>query len=273
MSTYVISDPRKVTTKRVRDMKAAGEKIAMLTSYDYTMASLVDKAGVDVVLVGDSASNVMQGNATTVPITLDEMIMYGRTVVRACKRAFVLVDMPFGTYQGDPIDAQRNAVRIMQETGADGVKLEGGRAILDNVKMILRAGIPVCGHLGLTPQSINQFGSFVTRATNDAEAQALLEDAKALAEAGCFMLVLEKIPAALGSLVTRSISIPTIGIGAGPDTDGQVLVAHDMLGLNMGFKPKFLRLYDNLGERLIDSVGNYISDVKQGAFPTLDESY
>ncbi len=273
MSSYVITDARKVTTKRMLDMKRTGEKIAMLTSYDFTMAGLVDRAGMDVILVGDSASNVMQGHATTVPITLDEMIVYGRTVARACKRAFVLVDMPFGTYQGDPIDAQRNAVRIMQETGADGVKLEGGRPILDNVKMILRAGIPVCAHLGLTPQSINQFGSYVTRATDDAEARTLLEDARALADAGCFMLVLEKIPSTLAAEVTRAIDIPTIGIGAGPDTDGQVLVAHDMLGLNMGFKPKFLRLYDHMGEQMTESVGHYISDVKTGAFPTLDESY
>ncbi len=273
MSTYTITDARKVTTKRVRDMKAAGEKIAMLTGYDFTMASLLDQAGIDVILVGDSASNVMQGNLTTVPITLDEMIIYGRSVVRACKRALVLIDMPFGTYQGDPIDAQRNAVRIMQETGADGVKLEGGREILDNVKMILRAGIPVCAHLGLTPQSINQFGSYATRATTDEEAQRLLIDAQALSQAGCFMLVMEKIPAELAARVTRSIAIPTIGIGAGAGTDGQVLVMQDMLGLNMGFKPKFLRLYDHMGEQMINSVGNYISDVKSGAFPTADESY
>jgi 3-methyl-2-oxobutanoate hydroxymethyltransferase len=273
MSTYTVTDPRKVTTKRVQTMKQQGEKIAMITSYDYTMASLVDQAGIDMLLVGDSASNVMQGNATTIPITIDDMIVYGRTVVRAVKRAMVLVDMPFGTYQGDPMEAQRNAVRIMQETGADGVKLEGGQLMCQAIKMIMRAGIPVCGHLGLTPQSINQFGSFVTRATEDAEAQQLIEDAKALEAAGCFAVVLEKIPAALATRVTKMLHVPTIGIGAGGGTDGQVLVAHDMLGLNMSFKPKFLRIYNNLGEQIIDSVGNYINDVKNSDFPNENEQY
>ena len=253
MSTYTVSDPRKVTTKRIADMRIAGEKIAMITAYDYTMATLVDQAGIDIILVGDSASNVMQGNATTIPITIDDMIVYGRTVARAVKRAMVIVDMPFGTYQGDPMDAQRNAVRIMQETGADGVKLEGGREMRAAIEMILRAGIPVMGHLGLTPQSINKFGTYATRAEDEAEATRLLADAKVLAEIGCFG--------------------PTIGIGGGGACSGQVLVLHDMLGLNREFKPKFLRVYNNLGEQIIDSVGNYITDVKSGDFPNENEQY
>ena len=273
MSTYTVSDPRKVTTKRIADMRLAGEKIAMITAYDFTMATLVDQAGIDIILVGDSASNVMQGNATTIPITIDDMIVYGRTVVRAVKRAMVIVDMPFGTYQGDPIEAQRNAVRIMQETGADGVKLEGGREMRSAIEMILRAGIPVMGHLGLTPQSINKFGTYATRAEDEAEATRLLADAKVLAEIGCFGIVLEKIPATLAAKVTQSINVPTIGIGGGGACSGQVLVLHDMLGLNREFKPKFLRVYNNLGEQIIDSVGNYITDVKSGDFPNADEQY
>ena len=273
MSTYTITDPKKVTTKRIQDLKNAGEKIAMITSYDYTMASLVDKAGVEMILVGDSASNVMQGNDTTVPITLSDMVVFGRTVVKGTKRAFVLIDMPFGTYQGDPMEAQRNAIRIMQETGADGVKLEGGSDMVPAIRMILRAGIPVCGHLGLTPQSINKFGSYATRAVEEAEAQRLVSDAHALQEVGCFARVLEKIPAALATKVTAELTIPTIGIGAGHNCSGQVLVLHDMLGLNTSFKPKFLRLYNNLGEQIIDSVGNYINDVKSGDFPNENEEY
>ena len=273
MSTYTVSDPRKVTTKRIADMRNAGEKIAMITAYDYTMATLVDQAGIDIILVGDSASNVMQGNATTIPITIDDMIVYGRTVVRAVKRAMVIVDMPFGTYPGDPMDAQRNAVRIMQETGADGVKLEGGREMRPAIEMILRAGIPVMGHLGLTPQSINKFGTYATRAEGEAEATRLLADAKVLAEIGCFGIVLEKIPATLAAKVTQSINVPTIGIGGGGACSGQVLVLHDMLGLNREFKPKFLRVYNNLGEQIIDSVGNYITDVKSGDFPNENEQY
>ena len=273
MSTYTITDTKKVTTKRIKDMMLCGEKIAMLTSYDYTMASLVDQAGIDIILVGDSASNVMQGNATTIPITVDDMIVFGRTVARAAKRAMVIVDMPFGSYQGDPIEAPRHAVRIMRETGADGVKLEGGREMRGAIEMILRAGIPVMGHLGLTPQSINKFGTYATRATGDEEALRLLADAQVLDEVGCFALVLEKIPAMLAQRVTDSISIPTIGIGAGAATHGQVLVAHDMLGLNTAFKPKFLRLYNNLGEQIVDSVGNYINDVKRGDFPNENEQY
>lgn len=273
MSTYTPTDPNKVTTKRIKDMMLAGEKIAMITSYDYTMASLVDQAGVDIILVGDSASNVMQGNATTLPITVDDMIVYARTVARAAKRAMVVVDMPFGSYQGDPIEAQRNAVRIMRETGADGVKLEGGREMRGAIEMILRAGIPVMGHLGLTPQSINKFGTYATRAQDEAEALRLIADAKVLDEAGCFAIVLEKIPAQLAAKVSQSVSVPTIGIGAGPACAGQVLVAHDMLGLNSAFKPKFLRVYNNLGEQIIDSVGNYIVDVKSGDFPNEHEQY
>jgi len=273
MSTYTVQDTRKVTTKRIKDMMLAGEKIAMLTSYDYTMATLVDQAGIDIILVGDSASNVMQGNATTIPITVDDMIVYGRTVARAAKRAMVIIDMPFGSYQGDPIEAQRNAVRIMRETGADGVKLEGGREMRGAIEMILRAGIPVMGHLGLTPQSINKFGTYATRATDEREAIRLLADARVLDEIGCFAVVLEKIPATLANRVTAELSVPTIGIGGGAGCDGQVLVAHDMLGLNRGFKPKFLRVYNNIGEQIIDSVGSYITDVKNGTFPNENESY
>ncbi len=273
MSSYTVSDTKKITTKRIAEMKRTGEKIAMLTAYDYTMASLLDEAGVEMILVGDSASNVMQGNLTTVPITLDEMIVYGKTVAKAAKRAMVLIDMPFGTYQGDPYEAQRNAIRIMQETGADGVKMEGGAEIRDAIELILRAGIPVCGHLGLTPQSVYKFGSYALRASGDAEAKKLKEDALLLQELGCFILVTEKIPAALAREVTAMLDIPTIGIGAGSGTDGQVLVLQDMLGLNRGFKPKFLRLYDHLGDQIIDSVGNYINDVKNGEFPNEQEQY
>ena len=272
MSTYTVTDPRKVTTKRIADMRLAGEKIAMITAYDYTMATLVDQAGIDIILVGDSASNVMQGNATTIPITIDDMIVYGRTVVRAVKRAMVIVDMPFGTYQGDPMDAQRNAVRIMQETGADGVKLEGGREMRPAIEMILRAGIPVMGHLGLTPQSINKFGTYAVRAREEAEAEKLISDAHALEEAGCFGIVLEKIPAALTQRVCRELRIPVIGIGGGP-ADGQVLVIHDMLGMNKGFSPKFLRRYADLFTVMTDAIGRYITDVKSCDFPSAEESY
>ena len=273
MSTYTVSDPRKVTTKRIADMRMAGEKIAMITAYDFTMATLVDQAGIDIILVGDSASNVMQGNATTIPITIDDMIVYGRTVVRAVKRAMVIVDMPFGTYQGDPYKAQENAVRLIQSTGIDSVKCEGGSEIREALELIIRAGIPVCGHLGLTPQSIYQFGTYALRAQEEAEAQKLIDDAKMLEEIGCYAVVLEKIPAALAKLVTESVGIPTIGIGAGVHCDGQVLVVQDMLGMNMGFKPKFLRHYNNLGEQIIDSVNHYVEDVKKGLFPGESESY
>ena len=273
MSTYTVSDPRKVTTKRIADMRIAGEKIAMITAYDYTMATLVDQAGIDIILVGDSASNVMQGNATTIPITIDDMIVYGRTVARAVKRAMVIVDMPFGTYQGDPMEAQRNAVRIMQETGADGVKLEGGREMRAAIEMILRAGIPVMGHLGLTPQSINKFGTYAVRAKEEAEAEKLISDAELLAATGCFGIVLEKVPAQLAARVTNEISCPTIGIGAGNGCDGQVLVVADMLGMTQGFSPRFLRRYANLNEIITDAVGHYVNDVKSGDFPNESESY
>ena len=270
---YIVSDNQKITTKRIREMKQTGEKIAVLTSYDYTIASLVEQGGVDMIHVGDSASNVMQGNYTTVPITIDDMIVYGRTVARACHRAMTCIDMPFGTYQGDPYEAQRNAVKIIQQTGIDSVKVEGGEEIAPAIELIIRSGIPVFGHLGLTPQSVYQFGSYAVRAQEEAEAQKLLNDAKLLEDLGCFALVLEKIPADLAQRVTESIGIPTVGIGAGPHCDGQVLVVQDMLGMNMGFSPKFLRRYNNLGEQIIESVGNYVSDVKAGTYPNEQEQY
>ena len=254
-------------------MKQTGEKIAVLTSYDYTIASLVEQGGVDMIHVGDSASNVMQGNYTTVPITIDDMIVYGRTVARACQRAMTCIDMPFGTYQGDPYEAQRNAVKLIQQTGIDSVKVEGGEEIAPAIELIIRSGIPVFGHLGLTPQSVYQFGSFAVRAQEEAEAKKLLNDAKLLEQLGCFAIVLEKIPADLARRVTESVAIPTVGIGAGPHCDGQVLVVQDMLGMNMGFSPKFLRRYNNLGEQIIESVGNYVSDVKAGTYPNEQEQY
>lgn len=270
---YIVSDSKKITTKRIREMKQTGEKIAVLTSYDYTIASLVEQGGVDMIHVGDSASNVMQGNYTTVPITIDDMIVYGRTVARACRRAMTCIDMPFGTYQGDPYEAQRNAVKLIQQTGIDSVKVEGGEEIAPAIELIIRSGIPVFGHLGLTPQSVYQFGSFAVRAQEEAEAKKLLNDAKLLEQLGCFAIVLEKIPADLARRVTESVAIPTVGIGAGPHCDGQVLVVQDMLGMNMGFSPKFLRRYNNLGEQIIESVGNYVSDVKAGTYPNEQEQY
>ena len=270
---YIVSDNKKITTKRIREMKQAGEKIAVLTSYDYTIASLVEQGGVDMIHVGDSASNVMQGNYTTVPITLDDMIVYGRTVARACHRAMTCIDMPFGTYKGDPYEAQRNAVKLIQQTGIDSVKVEGGEEIAPAIELIIRSGIPVFGHLGLTPQSVYQFGSFAVRGQEEAEAQKLLNDAKLLEQLGCFAIVLEKIPAELARRVTESVGIPTVGIGAGPHCDGQVLVVQDMLGMNMGFSPKFLRRYNNLGEQIIESVGHYVSDVKAGTYPNEQEQY
>jgi 3-methyl-2-oxobutanoate hydroxymethyltransferase len=254
-------------------MKQSGEKIAMLTAYDYSMAKLLDATKIDIVLVGDSAANVMEGFETTLPITLDEMIVYASSVKRAIKRALVVVDMPFGTYQGNSKLALASAIRIMKETGADAIKLEGGEEVLESICRILTAGIPVMGHLGLTPQSINKFGTYVVRATQEEEANRLIHDAHVLEDAGCFSIVLEKIPAKLAARVTGELKIPTIGIGAGSSTDGQVLVAHDMLGLNTAFKPKFLRLYNNLGEQIVDSEGNYISDVKRGDFPNENEQY
>ncbi len=245
----------------------------MLTAYDFTTAQIVDGAGVDVVLVGDSASNVMAGNQTTLPITLDQMIYHARSVVRGVKRALVVCDMPFGTYQVNATEGVRNAIRIMQETGCDALKLEGGVEILDTVRAILDAGIPVMGHLGLIPQSINKFGTYAVRAKDEAEADKLLADARALAAAGCFGVVLEKIPAALAGHVAREVKIPVIGIGAGGDVDGQVLVVTDMLGMNVAFKPKFLRHYANLHEIMTDAIGRYVGDVKDGSFPSESEQY
>ena len=272
MSGYLVDDTRKVTASRLKEMKAEGKKIAMLTSYDYTTASIVDAAGVDSILIGDSASNVMAGNATTLPITLDEMIYHARSVARGAKRAFVVCDMPFGTYQVDAKEAVRNAVRIMKETGVDALKLEGGVEIIDAVRGILAAGIPVVGHLGLTPQSINKFGGYGLRAKEDAEAAKLLSDVKLLAEAGVCAIVLEKIPAALAAKAVASVDVPIIGIGAGA-ADGQVLVVDDMLGMNKGFKPKFLRRYADLYSIMTDAVGQYVSDVKDASFPNEQESY
>lgn len=264
---------KRVTTHILSEMKLKGEKIAMLTSYDYSMASIVDHAGVDVILVGDSASNVMAGHETTLPITLNQMIYHGASVVRAVKRALVVIDLPFGTYQGNSKEALYSSIRIMKECSADAVKLEGGREIIESVNRILSAGIPVMGHLGLTPQSIHKFGTYAVRAKDDEEAKKLLEDAKMLEEAGCFALVLEKIPATLATKVAESLSIPVIGIGAGGGVDGQVLVAHDMLGITQEFSPRFLRRYHNLFEEIKGAVENYIGDVKSRDFPSEKEQY
>ena len=269
----VESKVRAVTTLRLKEMKDRGEKIAMLTSYDYSMAKIVDAAGVDVILVGDSAANVMAGYETTVPITLDAMIYHARSVVRAVERALVVVDLPFGTYQGNSKMALDSAIRIMKETEADAVKLEGGEEILESVERILTAGIPIMGHLGLTPQSIHKFGTYNVRAKEEAEAEKLVRDAHLLSEAGCFGIVLEKIPAALAARVTGELSIPTIGIGAGGGTDGQVLVIHDMLGINKGFSPRFLRRYADLHTVMTDAVGRYVADVKSQDFPNEQEQY
>ncbi|MFA4180704.1 3-methyl-2-oxobutanoate hydroxymethyltransferase [Xylanibacter rodentium] len=273
MNGYLISDTRKVTTHRLIEMKRKGEKISMLTSYDFTTAGIVDKAGMDVILVGDSASNVMAGNTTTLPMTVDQMIYHARSVVRGVNRALVVCDMPFGSYQTGDTDGVKNAIRIMKESGCDALKLEGGVEILDTVRRILDAGIPVMAHLGLTPQSINKFGTYAVRAKDEAEAEKLISDAKALDEAGCFGLVLEKVPAILATKVTKEISIPTIGIGAGNGTDGQVLVVADMLGMTQGFSPRFLRRYANLNSIMTEAIGHYIEDVKNGDFPNEKESY
>ena len=267
------SKVRAVTTLRLKEMKDRGEKIAMLTSYDYSMAKIVDAAGVDVILVGDSAANVMAGYETTVPITLDAMIYHARSVVRAVERALVVVDLPFGTYQGNSKMALDSAIRIMKETEADAVKLEGGEEILESVERILTAGIPIMGHLGLTPQSIHKFGTYTVRAREEAEAEKLVRDARLLEEAGCFAVVLEKIPAVLAERVSKELSIPTIGIGAGGGTDGQVLVIHDMLGINKGFSPRFLRRYADLHTVMTDAVGRYVADVKSQDFPNEQEQY
>lgn len=269
----VESTTRAVTTLRLKEMKDRGEKISMLTSYDYSMAKIVDAAGIDVILVGDSAANVMAGYETTLPITLDMMIYHASSVTRAVNRSLVVVDMPFGTYQGDSKAALDSAVRIMKETEADAVKLEGGEEVIDSIRRILSAGIPVMGHLGLTPQSIHKFGTYTVRAKEEAEAQKLIHNAHLLEKAGCFSLVLEKIPAALAARVSSELSIPTIGIGAGPGTDGQVLVLHDMLGINKGFSPRFLRRYADLYTTMTDAVSKYIEDVKSGDFPNENEQY
>lgn len=271
MSVY--QEIKKVTTHRLFEMKQKREKISMLTAYDFSLARLVDQAGIDVILVGDSASNVMAGNETTLPITLDQMIYHGTSVVRAVKRALVVVDMPFGTYQGNSRAALNTAIRIMKETAADAVKLEGGSEVIKSVKRILSAGIPVMGHLGLMPQSINKFGTYSVRAKEKEEAEKLMADALLLEEAGCFALVLEKIPAQLGSEVSGRLNIPVIGIGAGSDCDGQVLVLHDMLGITQQFSPRFLRRYANLADSITSAVGNYILDIKSGDFPNELEQY
>ena len=273
MAGYLVSDARKVTTHRFIEMKQRSEKISMLTSYDYTMAGIVDGAGIDGILIGDSASNVMAGNATTLPMTVDQMIYHARSVVRGVKRALVVCDMPFGSYQVDRHEGVKNAVRIMKESGCDALKLEGGEEILDTVKGILDAGIPVMGHLGLTPQSINKFGTYAVRAKDEAEAEKLRRDAALLQEVGCFSVVLEKVPALLAEEVTKNLTIPTIGIGAGGKTDGQILVIADMLGMTQGFSPRFLRRYANLNEVITDAIGKYVSDVKSLDFPNEQESY
>lgn len=257
----------------LHEMKLRGEKISMLTAYDYSMARIIDGAGVDVILVGDSASNVMAGNQSTLPITLDEMIYHARGVVRGCNRALVVVDMPFGTYQGNSKEALASSIRIMKETGAHAVKLEGGQEISESVIRILSAGIPVMGHLGLTPQSIHKFGTYVVRAKSEEEAAKLVDDAHILEDAGCFALILEKIPAKLACQVTKAIKIPVIGIGAGPNVDGQVLVLHDMLGITQEFSPRFLRRYHNLDAEITGAVKNYITDVKSLDFPNQKEQY
>jgi len=270
---YLYRDVSKVTTHVLQRMRNEGEKIAMLTAYDYSTARLLDEAKIDVILVGDSAANVMAGYKTTLPITLNDMIYHASSVVRAVERALVVVDMPFGAYQGNSKEALASAIRIMKESGADAVKMEGGKEIAESIDRILSAGIPVMGHLGLTPQSINKFGTYTVRATTQKEVEKLLEDAKILEECGCFALVLEKIPAAIGKQVTDSINIPTIGIGAGPGTSGQVLVFHDMMGYTQQFSPRFLRRYHNFSEEIIGAVTNYITDVKQCSFPNEKEQY
>jgi len=269
----VHSTVRKVTTHVLHEMKLKGEKIAMLTGYDFSMARILDQSGVDIILVGDSASNVMAGYETTLPITLDNMIYHAASVVRATKRALIVVDLPFGTYQGNSKKALASAVRIMKETGASAVKIEGGHEIIDSVDRILSAGIPVMGHLGLTPQSIHKFGTYVVRATHDEEAEKLIKDAQKLEKAGCFAIVLEKIPATLGEKVSKMLRIPTIGIGAGGQTDGQVLVVHDMLGITQEFSPRFLRRYHNLNAEISGAVKTYIEDVRSGDFPNKREQY
>ena len=270
---YLQTDVTKVTTKVLQNMKLHQEKIAMLTAYDYSMAALLEGTKIDVVLVGDSAANVMEGYQTTLPITLDEMIVYASSVTRAIHRALVVVDMPFGTYQGNSKQALASAIRIMKETGADAVKLEGGEEVLESIQRILSAGIPVMGHLGLTPQSINKFGTYAVRATEEGEAERVKRDAEILEGAGCFSLVLEKIPAALAGEIADKLKIPVIGIGAGRDVDGQVLVLQDMLGITQQFKPRYLRVYGTFGDDISRAVSQYVSDVKMLDFPNDKEQY
>ena len=264
---------KKITTHTLQKMKSANEKISMLTAYDYSFAGIFDEAGIDVLLVGDSASNVMAGHETTLPITLDQMIYHAQSVVRAVNRCLVVVDLPFGAYQGNSKEALNSALRVMKETGGHAIKLEGGKEVSDSVRRIVEAGIPVMGHLGLTPQSIYKFGTYTVRAKEDAEAEKLLEDAKMLEKLGCFALVLEKIPAALAEKVAKSISIPVIGIGAGGGVDGQVLVIHDMLGMNNEFSPRFLRRYLDLYDQMTKAIGQYVTDVKSQDFPNANEQY
>ncbi|MBI1767761.1 MAG: 3-methyl-2-oxobutanoate hydroxymethyltransferase [Bacteroidetes bacterium] len=273
MSVHKKTEIKKITTHQLQEMKNRGEKIAMLTAYDYSMARIIDGAGIDVILVGDSASNVMAGNETTLPITLDQMIYHATSVVKAVNRALVIVDIPFGYYQGSSGEALRSSIRIMKESGAHAVKLEGGAEVKDSVLRILSAGVPVMGHLGLTPQSIYKFGTYSVRAKEEAEANKLIEDAQLLQECGCFGLVLEKIPAELAKKVSSKLSIPVIGIGAGPDVDGQVLVMQDMLGITQEFKPRFLRRYADLNSVVTSAVNNYVADVKAKTFPSQDEKY
>lgn len=269
----VNKEVKRVTTSRIREMKIRKEKITMLTAYDYSMAKVLDENGIDILLVGDSAANVFAGYETTLPITLDNMIYHASAVVRGAQRALVLVDLPFGEYQGDSQDAYKSAVRVMKETGAHAIKIEGGIEIIENIKKIVSAGIPVCGHLGLTPQSINQFGGFGVRAKEQEEAEKLLSDAKALEKAGCFAIVLEKIPSDLASTVSEQLDIPIIGIGAGNGCDGQVLVVNDMIGMTKDFKPKFLRQYINMYEQISGAVQSYVKDVKSGDYPNENEQY
>ena len=273
MSTAIADDSRKVTTHRLYEMKQRGEKIAMLTAYDYSMAQIIDRAGMDVILVGDSASNVMAGNITTLPITLDQMIYHGKSVVKAVRRALVVVDLPFGSYQGNSKEALASAIRVMKQTHADCIKMEGGAEIRESIQRVLCAGIPIMGHLGLTPQSINKFGTYTVRAREEEEAAKLVEDARLLEELGCFALVLEKIPADLATRVASELRIPVIGIGAGGGVDGQVLVMHDMLGINQDFSPRFLRRYADLNAVITDAVQAYISDIKTRDFPNEKEQY
>lgn len=269
----VRKDYKKITTNTLQEMKQHGEKISMLTAYDYTLARIVDGAGIDIILVGDSASNVMAGHETTLPITINEIIYHASSVVRAISRCLVVVDMPFGSYQGNSKEALYNAIKIMKETGGHSVKLEGGSEIIESIERILTAGIPVMGHLGLTPQSIYKFGTYSVRAKKEEEANKLIEDAKLLEKTGCFAIVLEKVPAKLAKRVSENVSIPIIGIGAGPDVDGQVLVLHDMLGMTHEFNPRFLRRYLNLYDDISGAVKNYVSDVKQKNFPNESEQY